>query len=93
MLFVSRFVNKIETQQVNNEKYYFRGICSAETRKHTEYTVQIGFDSVKRQITKARCTCCNGSGFSAACKHISAIAHCVEYYVISGTYKNPFKRT
>lgn len=63
---------------------YFMALCSAEMKKSVDYQVRIHMNSRDCEIMKTHCQCPAGSGFSAACKHVSALLYALEFYVVTG---------
>lgn len=62
---------------------YIKGMCYAEKTKHKVYCVCLLVDQTG-VIIQCNCLCPAGSGFAAACKHVSAILYGIEHYALTG---------
>lgn len=62
--------------------FFITAVCSAEQKKHTDYSIKMLCKA--QAIQQATCTCPAGTGFSAACKHVSAVCFSLEHYTLTG---------
>lgn len=62
---------------------FFKANVSAEMKKKQTYLCKIVFDE-KSDVMQANCECPAGTGWVAACKHISATINVIEHFMQTG---------
>lgn len=82
-LFMCEFVKNIRWHQAE-ENVFFVALCSAEMKTSVDYEIKLQTNFQQREILMAQCDCPAGVGPSAACKHVSAVLHGIEYYIKTG---------
>lgn len=83
-LFMCGFLKNCTFHQ-NGDDIYFCAMSCAEMKKTKDYEVRAHINCLQCDIMKAQCQCPAGQGFSAACKHVSALMYAIEYYAVTGS--------
>lgn len=85
-LFLNKFLKHVVVAKRGME-LFFKCLCSAQTKTSVDYCVMLHASMGEEPgIRQASCQCAAGMGMSAACKHVSALAHLIEHYGITGYY-------
>ncbi|XP_037041596.1 uncharacterized protein LOC119078358 isoform X2 [Bradysia coprophila] len=85
-LFLCEFLKNISFVAKDND-VFISSVCSAETKKSTDYAVRVHLNCKERTVIKANCECPAGSGKNASCKHVGAVLYGVEYFAVTGRVK------
>lgn len=83
-LFMCEFLKNCRFHRECSNVYFFLATCCAQMKKTVEYVVNVHVDLQDRIILKSQCQCPAGIGPNAACKHVSALLHGIEYFAVTG---------
>ncbi len=81
-LYESRFLKTFRAAQ-EDDYFYIKGVCRAEMKKHTTYTIDIKLNP-EGSVDACNCECPAGLGPNAHCKHVRTVLNAALDYINKG---------